>query len=395
MAAQTCGNALAFSANGANRPIHQDRQILRADDLALEQTTQDAMLARARRYLHGWGIVSGLAVDLVSDATSNDPPIVQVGPGYAVTPLGNEIFLPQAVTLSDALTLAWKACGPDACECSLSDTADTASVTGATAAAPTRDLSSVRAVAASDNATTVQCWLIARPGSRDASPRAGVPQGCEHPASQLLPSRRCGGVEFAVTCSLPDSHQLPSTSCSDVRDYICMNPVEAPVLPWQGLAETDQDFVVLASLTMVSVPQAASLSHYGRRSLLPVELMQRFLASCLCPLLGESPTTPTDPDTGGTLDVYVVEPTTGFKRAMTGAEADKLVKAYPQLLRSLTLGLQFDLTPLINAGIDTLGLLLTTPAATIAKLVGTNESLVIEAKNSLSTTYKVGFTFTL
>jgi hypothetical protein len=41
--------ALLFAGNGANRPLHQDRQVLRACDLALEQTTQDAILARVRR----------------------------------------------------------------------------------------------------------------------------------------------------------------------------------------------------------------------------------------------------------------------------------------------------------------------------------------------------------
>ena len=58
---RTKSSVLHFARNGANRPLHQDRQVLRAGDLSLEQATQDAMLARARRYLHGWGVVAGFA----------------------------------------------------------------------------------------------------------------------------------------------------------------------------------------------------------------------------------------------------------------------------------------------------------------------------------------------
>src|SRR3954454_14094052 len=95
---QKASGPLLFAKNGTNRPLHQDRQVLRASDLTLEQATQDQMLARARRHLHGWGVVSGFVPTV---AESN---VLQVGPGYGLTPLGDELFLPQQVALNDVIT---------------------------------------------------------------------------------------------------------------------------------------------------------------------------------------------------------------------------------------------------------------------------------------------------
>src|SRR5712671_5006476 len=103
---------LHFARNGANRPLHQDRQVLRAGDLSLEQATQDAMLARARRYLHGWGVVSGFLPEVEDKA-------LRIGPGYGVAPFGDELFLPEAVSLRDAAELAVTYCGPGAVGCAI------------------------------------------------------------------------------------------------------------------------------------------------------------------------------------------------------------------------------------------------------------------------------------
>ena len=169
--------ARSFSpSNGANRPLHQDRQVLRADDLALEQATQDAMLARARRYLHGWGVVSGFVPEVTGSTN------LTVGPGYGVTPLGDELFLPEPVSLPDVVDAAVACCGPGPLGCDVVDP---------------EALAAARAAAAD---VTVTAWLIARPASREASPRAGVPEGCAHPASTLLavaPLRR-GGIRHPL-----------------------------------------------------------------------------------------------------------------------------------------------------------------------------------------------------
>src|SRR5262245_46577539 len=107
----TKSNILQFAGNGANRPLHQDRQVLRAGDLALEQATQDAMLARARRYLHGWGVVAGF-VPVVKQSAH-----LGIGPGYGVTPLGDELFLPETVPLEDVIKAVLTCCGPGSLGC--------------------------------------------------------------------------------------------------------------------------------------------------------------------------------------------------------------------------------------------------------------------------------------
>jgi hypothetical protein len=80
------------SAGGVwQRPQYFDRQQLSAADLnaGLEYARQKARWHN--RYLHGWGIVCGLRV---ARASAEDLWSVRVGEGYAVTPLGDEVYVP-------------------------------------------------------------------------------------------------------------------------------------------------------------------------------------------------------------------------------------------------------------------------------------------------------------
>jgi hypothetical protein len=265
---QKASGPLLFAQNGTNRPLHQDRQVLRASDLTLEQATQDQMLARARRYLHGWGVVSGFVPTV---AESN---VLQVGPGYGVTPLGDELFLPQQVALNDVITALASCCGPGPEGCDQID--------------PTM-IAQRRADAV---ALTVTGWLVARPASRDASPRAGVPQDCAHPASVLLPSRRCGGVEFALICTLPPTHQPRQPVCEDLMPFVCgFGQMGSPPLPWEAPLPAEANFLVIARLTAALNGLTATVD--ARRTLWPVSLMQDWIQSCICPLLARNDTHPT------------------------------------------------------------------------------------------------------
>jgi hypothetical protein len=265
---QKVSETLLFAQNGSNRPLHQDRQVLRASDLTLEQATQDQMLARARRYLHGWGVVSGFT------PTVEERNVLHVGAGYGVTPLGDELFLPQEVTLQDAVKALILCCGPGPDGCNLID--------------PVL-IAQRRAEAAS---ITVTGWLIARPASRDASLRAGVPQDCTHPASILLPSRRCGGVEFAVSCTLPSTHQPRQPTCDELMPFVCDSERAGnPVLPWETLLPVEANFLVIGRLTVTGEGLAVTIA--ARRTLWPVSLIQDWIASCLCPVLSRNDTRPT------------------------------------------------------------------------------------------------------
>jgi hypothetical protein len=73
------------------RPKYFDRQQLSAADLnaGLDYTRQ--RLRWHNRYLHGWGIVCGMRVSRVS---AEDLWNVRVAEGYLVTPLGDEVYVP-------------------------------------------------------------------------------------------------------------------------------------------------------------------------------------------------------------------------------------------------------------------------------------------------------------
>lgn len=100
-------------------------QILSPSDLAQDRTYLLHRLRRHNRLLHGWGIVLGFTVEALpandvvaaekpkkcrtpASGTSPLPPDVKPGdgtwlvvqPGYAVTPLGDEIYLPDPIYLN-------------------------------------------------------------------------------------------------------------------------------------------------------------------------------------------------------------------------------------------------------------------------------------------------------
>jgi hypothetical protein len=80
----------------ATLPIHRVRyfsgQLLSVTDLRDEQNYFRDKFKRHNRYLHGAGVVHGLAVTL----SSHD---VTIGAGYALDASGNEIALPVATTI--------------------------------------------------------------------------------------------------------------------------------------------------------------------------------------------------------------------------------------------------------------------------------------------------------
>lgn len=396
--------ALVFAGNGANRPLHQDRQILRASDLALEQATQDAMLARARRYLHGWGVVAGLVPE-VTDSTH-----LAIGPGYGVTPLGDELFLPEAASLPNAADVVVLCCGPGPAGCEVIDP---------------EALAAARMAAAD---LTVTASLIARPASREAVPRPGVPQGCAHPAATLLPSRRCGGVEFAILCSLPPSHQPQKTSCEALMPFVCggLRGTPALPLPWESALGPEANFLVIADLTVTGGVLTAAVGL--RRTLWPVALIQDWIASCLCPMLGrETPPrdgtfTPPIRDTSG--PGRLVDPPLGSGEVRglrdpegaapipsdvaplarsSGRPGDSIALPRDEVLR-LRDRLDGNVTDipgigdiraraLAGIGVTTEGQFLAAPSGRLAAALHLPEAMMTEMKEELSRRHDLGLTF--
>ena len=83
-----------------------NRMLLTAEDMRTDQDFVLQKLRRHNRFLHGWGVVCGLAVKAAP--TTALPWRVQIGEGYALGPFGDEIFVGQPVFLDLAN------CGPGA-----------------------------------------------------------------------------------------------------------------------------------------------------------------------------------------------------------------------------------------------------------------------------------------
>jgi hypothetical protein len=72
-------------------------QLLSAEDLEDEQEYLLARLRRHNRFLHGWGVVAGLTVDIA------DGNAVVIQPGLAIDCAGNELVLESEVRISIAV----------------------------------------------------------------------------------------------------------------------------------------------------------------------------------------------------------------------------------------------------------------------------------------------------
>src|SRR5208282_3601160 len=74
-----------------------DRQILTADDMVTERDYFLQKLRRHNRLVHGCGVVCGLAV--AAAPTSDQPWRIEIKPGYALGPYGDEIFVAESCFL--------------------------------------------------------------------------------------------------------------------------------------------------------------------------------------------------------------------------------------------------------------------------------------------------------
>ncbi|TJZ91306.1 hypothetical protein FA743_12345 [Paracoccus gahaiensis] len=246
---------LAQAANGVEAPLYVDRQIVQAEDLTLDRSSHTRELARMRLYLHGWGVVAGL-IPVISGST------LTVSKGYGVTWTGDELFLPEAVAIPDIAAHVWGCCGPGQVDCDVVD------------------LDERRRMAEALETGTVTAWLIARPTKREGSLRAGIPEGCAHPANRLAPSRACDVVSIELSCTLPSFFTSPNLDCENLRAFFCATPRQ--MLPMPALPTEEQNFLVLGRITCSA--EGAEFSAVDRRTVMPMWLVQDWLHACICPM---------------------------------------------------------------------------------------------------------------
>jgi len=92
------GHASEPGCGGLKRPAYFSGRLIDAGTLAAEQDYHREKLRRHNRGLHGYGVVTGLAVRI--EFTDSAESRVVVEPGYAIDPSGEEICVPRAVTLT-------------------------------------------------------------------------------------------------------------------------------------------------------------------------------------------------------------------------------------------------------------------------------------------------------
>ncbi len=79
---------------GMERVHYFPRQLITAEDMIVEQEYFRQKLRRHNRFLHGWGVVCGLKVTAAS--TLDLPWQVRIESGYALSPQGDEIYVPES-----------------------------------------------------------------------------------------------------------------------------------------------------------------------------------------------------------------------------------------------------------------------------------------------------------
>jgi hypothetical protein len=111
-------NDLKVGNTGSNqfeRTRYFSRQLITADDLTQDQDYFREKMRMHNRMLHGWGIVCGLAVTPPKEVA---PSIVMISPGYALSPQGDEIYVPATIQFDLAKCVAvqsspcFNPCGP-------------------------------------------------------------------------------------------------------------------------------------------------------------------------------------------------------------------------------------------------------------------------------------------
>jgi uncharacterized repeat protein (TIGR01451 family) len=239
------------------------RQLLSAEDMSTEADYFRQKLRRHNRFLHGWGVVCGLAVS--ANPSDDAPWRVEIGPGYALGPYGDEIYLGESSFLDLAL------CGPDATTspCEPDVLQGGSDVTGGT------------------------LYVAIKYAECTSRPVRAMPAGCACEEIACEYSRIRDSFELGCLTEPPESPALPLL-CQLTEVLPCP---PCPEDPW----------IVLASVTLpppgVDIDNTA-LDNMVRRRLYSTAMLQEQVIACCC---GEPPPPP-EPQESADIEVLVWQP---------------------------------------------------------------------------------------
>lgn len=246
-----------------------NRQLLTADDLRAEQAYFREKLRRHNRFLHGWGVVCGCAVEVVANARDW---AVRVCPGYVVGPQGDEILIDHCVDVDLKLGAT-----PEPC-------------TVRWPCPPVGEMPGTNAV------STRKAYIAVRYAECASRPVKVHPAGCGCDETGCEYSRIRDSFEIKVLWSLPESHVLAHQDDVAWHDHLRKTPAEElrrlltfPVPPCPECV-TDP-WVVLATVVLPAEndgiggknPDGAAnsaglqVSYHDRRVLLSTQRLQTAL----------------------------------------------------------------------------------------------------------------------
>jgi hypothetical protein len=221
------------------------RQLLSVADMVTEQDYIRQKLRRHNRFLHGWGVVCGLEV--IPQPTNDAPWRVEITPGYALAPYGDEVSVGESVFLDlalcglDALT---SPCEPDVLE-------GPSEVSGGT------------------------LYVAIKYAECVTQPVRAMAAGCACEETACEYSRIRDSFELACLTELPPS-PAPPLLCELIAESAVPPCPPCPEEPW----------VVLASVTLpapgVPVDDDDIDNLTVRRQLHSTAMLQHQLISCCC-----------------------------------------------------------------------------------------------------------------
>jgi hypothetical protein len=237
---------------GLLRPRYFDRQQLTAADLTAGQDYVRERMRRHNRFMHGWGVVCGAVV--IAGAT---PWTVTVGEGYALTPDGDEVYVPSG---ADAFSIETKA---KECLCIKAPCPDPGNLTPGPGAPGNPEPRGV-------------VYLALYAGEENTCPQPALPARCQPPGGAYGFSRVAETYRLGVVCELPPSHQA-EPSCRELQQVICGNGlVSCPPQLQPG-----DNGVTLAAITVTANGIVAIDNVTPRRQLFSERIVQAWLA-CQC-----------------------------------------------------------------------------------------------------------------
>ncbi len=223
-----------------------NRQLLTADDMTTERDYFLQKLRRHNRFMHGWGVVCGLAVTAAPD--SKRPWLVQVGSGYALGPYGDEIFVGDAVTFDLSACINGGATNP--CEPNM--------------------------VTPGGAGTSTTAYLAIKYAECLSRPVQTASSGCGCDSDPCQYSRIRDSFQLQCLPELPPQPPAPPGLCDIVRRGKLAACPPCPTDPWVVLAK-----ITLPSASSMNITDS-SIDNTIRRVIVSTAILQDQLVRCCC-----------------------------------------------------------------------------------------------------------------